>query len=330
MRCLITGASGFVGGHIAEALTRRGWPVAAIVRPVSDAAFLEKLGVTILRGQISDASLVGKAVQETDAVIHCAAKVGDWGPVEEYRAANVDSLRVLLDACKGQPITRFVHMSSLGVYPMRHHHGSDETYRLPRKHWDGYSQSKVEAEQLVLKYYRDFGVPVVALRPGFVYGPRDRTVMHKLIQGLRDGKVRYPGGGHGAMNTIFVRNLVDAVLLALENQKAIGQVYNLTDGEYVSKRRFCETVADAFGIPHPTRTPPFWLAYVVTWWFEKRARMRGDKDPPKFNFPRLKFFGYSLDFSIDKARRELGYQPRVNFKDAMAETMAWYKQEMKA
>ena len=118
-------------------------------------------------------------------VFHCAAKVGDWGPVEEYRAVNVEALRGLLEACRGRPLRRFVHFSSLGVYAARHHHGTDETEPLPERHVDGYTQSKVESEQLALRYHREHGVPVVVLRPGFIYGPRDRTVLPNLIEKLR-------------------------------------------------------------------------------------------------------------------------------------------------
>ncbi len=88
-------------------------------------------------------------------MLHCAAKVGDWGPVEEYRAVNVEALRGLLDACRNQPLKRFVHFSSLGVYAARHHHGTDETEPLPAHHIDGYTQTKVESEQLVLSYHRE-------------------------------------------------------------------------------------------------------------------------------------------------------------------------------
>ena len=177
MRYLITGATGFVGGHLAEACMRKDQTLSAIVRPSSDVRELEKLGAILYRGELSDPKLVRQAVAEADVVVHCAAKVGDWGPVSEYRQVNVEGLRVLLDACKGMGISRFIHMSSLGVYEARHHHGTDETTPLPKSHRDGYSQSKVEAEQLALHYYREFGVPVVILRPGFIYGPRDRTVL---------------------------------------------------------------------------------------------------------------------------------------------------------
>src|SRR5262245_48273729 len=203
MRFLITGASGFIGGHVAEACLQRGQAVNLLARPGSDVSWLEKKGAIIHRGEMTDAAVLRQVIPETDVIVHCAAKVGDWGPVQEYREVNVEGLRSLLDACKGQASHRFVHMSSLGVYPARHHYGTDESTPLPKKHRDGYSQSKVEAEQLALQYYKDYGVPVTVLRPGFVYGPRDRAVMPRLIQNLRDGSVRFPGGGRRALNTIF-------------------------------------------------------------------------------------------------------------------------------
>jgi nucleoside-diphosphate-sugar epimerase len=149
--------------------------------------------------------------------------------------------------------------------------------------------------------------------------------MPRIINGLREGRLRYPGGGLAALNTIYVNNLVDAVFLAVECEKAVGQAYNLTDGEFVSKRRFIEAIADALELPHPTRTPPLWLAWLVTWCSEKMAKLRGAKEAPNFNFTRLKFMGYNLDFSIQKAMDDLGYRPRVNFEEAIGETMAWYR-----
>jgi len=130
--CLITGATGFVGGHVAEAAKARGFTVRALARPSSDTSLLDRLGVTIQRGDLADAAAVRQAVDGADHVVHCAAKVGDWGPIDEYRQVNVEGLRVLLEACKSQGLfPRFILMSSLGVYATRHHHGTDETDPLP-------------------------------------------------------------------------------------------------------------------------------------------------------------------------------------------------------
>ncbi|HJZ53335.1 MAG TPA: NAD-dependent epimerase/dehydratase family protein, partial [Gemmataceae bacterium] len=244
---LITGATGFVGSHAAEAVAAKGEPLRAIVREGSDTTLLEKLGVQLVRGDMNDPEALARAADGVDVVVHCAAKVGDWGHVDEYRRVNVEGLRKLLDAVKGRPLHRFVHLSTLGVYAARHHYGTDETEPLPDDHIDGYTQSKVEAEKLALEYHRKHGVPVTILRPGFVYGPRDRTMLPRLADRLKERSVIYIARGRYALNTTFVGNLADAVLLAIDSPNAVGEVFNITDGEFVSKRKFFETVADGIG-----------------------------------------------------------------------------------
>jgi nucleoside-diphosphate-sugar epimerase len=128
------------------------------------------------------------------------------------------------------------------------------------------------------------------------------------------------------MNTIFVGNLVDAMLLAAEAPDAVGDVFNLTDGECVSKRRFIEALADGVGLPHPRPVAvPLWVARLLARWMEARARRAGATKAPVLTQARVKFLGLDLDFSIEKARRELGYRPRFSFDEGMRETVAWYK-----
>jgi nucleoside-diphosphate-sugar epimerase len=327
-RYLITGATGFVGGHLAEACATRGIAVSTIARLGSDTARLEGQGAAIHRGDLTDAAIVRTALEGADVVVHCAAKVGDWGPVDDYRAVNVEGLRGLLEACRNRPLRRFVHLSSLGVYAARHHYGTTEDEPLPARHMDGYTQTKVEAEQLALGYYCDHRVPVVVLRPGFVYGPRDRTVLPRMIQTLREGQMRYLGGGKRALNTIYVGNLVDAIFLAAEQKGdgVLGNVYNLTDGEPVTKRQFIDAIADGMRLPRPTRSLPLWLARLLAWTMERKARRSGASKPPRLTQARLKLLGLNLDFDISRARRDLGYAPRFHFEQAMQETMARYRE----
>jgi len=166
----------------------------------------------------------------------------------------------------------------------------------------------------------------VVLRPGFVYGPRDRTVLPKLIDSLRQRQFRWIGGGRKAMNTIYVGNLVDAIFLAVDHASAVGQIYNLTDGELISKRRFIESLVHGLNLPEPSALGvPLWLARLAAWNQERMARNRGATTAPQLTQARLKFLGLNLDFSIEKARRELGYQPNVSFERGMERTVAYYK-----
>jgi 2-alkyl-3-oxoalkanoate reductase len=324
-RFLITGASGFVGGHVADACAARGHPAVALVRPGSNAEGLERPGVSVLRGELHDAALLRWALEGVDVVVHAAAKVGDWGPVDEYRAVNVEGTRHLLEACQGRPLRRFVYLSTLGVYEARHHHGTDESEPPPERHMDGYTQSKVEAERLVLEYHQKHGVPVTVLRPGFIYGPRDRTLLPTVAANLKRGVVRYVSRGRFALNTTYVGNLVDAIFLAAEKPAAVGQVYNITDNEPVTRRVFFRTVADGLGLPRPGLGGPVWIARPLAGVIERRARRLGWTEPPRLTQARIKFLGLNLEFSIEKAKRELGYEPRVKFAEGMAEALAWYK-----
>ena len=325
---LLTGATGFVGSHVAEALVRRGDTVRALVRG-SDTAFLEALGVTIVRGDLTDSEALRAAADGCDVVVNCAAKVGDWGHLDGYRAVNVEGLRHLLDATLGKTLHRFVHVSSLGVYAARHHHGTDETEPLPNDHIDGYTQSKVEAERLALQYHRKQKVPVVILRPGFVYGPRDRTVLPRLADRLKERSVIYIARGRFALNTTYVGNIADAVALAIDApaEGIVGEVFNITDGEFVSKRRFFETVADGLGLKRPRGFPPVpvWLARVMANWREGVYRRKNAPHPPRITQAQLKFAGLNLDFSIAKARTQLGYTPRVFFDEGMKQALESYK-----
>jgi len=322
---LVTGATGFVGSHVAEALVARGDSVRTIARAGSDIALLEKLGVTIVRGDLTDPAAIREAAAGADVVIHCGAKVGDWGPVDEYRKVNVEGLRLLLDAVTGTRLQRFVLVSSLGVYAARHHYGTDETEPLPDNHIDGYTQSKVEAERLALEYHRKQNVPVTVLRPGFIYGARDRSVLPRIVTRLKERSVIYIARGRYALNTTYVANLVDAILLAVGNPEAVGEVFNITDGEFVSKRRFFEAVADGAGVPRARGTVPVWLARFVANWRESVFRRKNKPHPPRATQAQLKFAGLNLDFSIAKARTKLGYSPRVSFDDGMAHAVEWYR-----
>lgn len=326
--CLITGATGFVGSHLAEACRRRGWTVRGLARADSDTALLEAIGAQVVRGDLAEPASLPPALDGIDLVFHCAAKVGDWGPVERYRAVNVEGLRALLDACRGRPLRRFVHISSLGVYAARDHFGTTEDEPLPARHIDGYTQSKVEAERLALNYAAQHGIPLVVLRPGFIYGPRDRTVVPRLVENLRNGVVRYLGSGNQALNTIYVGNLVEAALLAAERDGVVGRIYNLTDGERVSKRQFIDGIADGVGVPRPTSSVPLWVARIAATLMEGFARLIGDPNPPRLTQGRLKFLGLNLDFSIDRARRELGYVPKYSFAAGLEQTVQWYRENL--
>lgn len=320
---LVTGATGLVGSHLVEKLRHHGLAVRALVRSRSSAAELSATGAELCEGDLSRPESLAAAVRGVTAIVHCAAKVGDWGPVDEYRQINVRGLEQLLLAAEATgKLRRFVHISSLGVYPARDHYGTDESTPPSTAGIDGYTLTKVEAEQLVLAHVRDQHLPAVVLRPGFIYGPRDRSVLPRLLGRLRDGKFAYLGSPDRLLNNTYVGNLVEAILLALESERAVGHVFNITDGRLVTKREFVETVCRLSGLPLPRKVVPLAIARPLARVLETVWKWLGKTEAPLLSQARIKFLGLNLDYSIQKARLELGYAPSTDFKQAMEHTLA--------
>jgi nucleoside-diphosphate-sugar epimerase len=343
----LTGGTGLVGSHVAEEALARGHRVRALVRPSSDTAWLDRLGVEKVPGDLADADALRRGVEGADWVINCAAKVGDWGTLEEFRKLNVDALRLLLDAAAEAGVARLVHVSSLGVYEGRDHFGTDETTPPALNSLDAYTRSKTEAEVLALAYLGDLApqpipldrlpyvqevrnrsavprprLPVAIVRPGFIYGERDRTVLPKLVARLRSKVFAYFGSGNQVLNCIYVKNLVHGIFLAAEAPGAVGQVFNLTDGARVTKRQFVGRVAELAGLRPPRRKIPRWLAYTLAVLMERGAKRRGATEPPMINKARYKFLGLNLDYSIERARKVLGYEPPYTTEQGLEAAMA--------
>lgn len=318
----ITGGTGLVGSHAIEEALHRGHRVRALVRPTSDTRWLDRWGVEQVPGDLADAVALRRGVDGADWVFNCAAKVGDWGTLEEFRALNVAAFGLLLDIAADARVERFVHVSSLGVYEARDHHGTDEQTPPAADSLDAYTRSKTEAEALALRSHQEDGLPVSIVRPGFIYGPRDRTVLPKLIRALRSGRFAYFGSGDQVLNCIFVKNLVHGMFSAAEVPEAVGQVFNLTDGGRVTKRQFIGRVAELAGLKPPRRRIPLWLAWTLAVLLERRARRRGATEPPLVNKARYKFLGLNLDFSIERARRVLGYRPPYTTEEGLVASVA--------
>ncbi|MGH7202367.1 MAG: NAD-dependent epimerase/dehydratase family protein, partial [Planctomycetaceae bacterium] len=323
---LVTGATGLVGSHVAEFARECSLRTRALVRPGSDVSRLRDWGVETVVGDLADPVSLRAAVAPANLVVHCAAKVGDWGPLEDYRRVNVQGLRNLLESVRAAGnVRRFVHISSLGVYEARDHYGTDETEPPSPDGIDGYTTSKAEAETVVAAAIEEHNLPAVILRPGFIYGPRDRTVLPRLLDAIRTKRFAYLGSGEQLMNNTYVGNVVQAVFLALENEQSAGQVYNVTDDPIVSKREFISTIAELAGYAPPTKTVPLGVARPLARTLDWTWRLLRIGRPPILSRAQVKFLGLNLDFSIARARRELGYRPDYDFQEAILGTMEWFQ-----
>lgn len=323
---LVTGGTGLVGSHVLERARTLGLRTRALVRASSDTALLKEWGVEIVAGDMASAESLKAAVDGVTLIVHCAAKVGDWGPTEAYRDVNVKGCDNLMTAAEstGQ-LKRYIHIGSLGVYEARDHHGTDETEPPNTRGIDGYTLTKVESEQLVLKHIAENGLPGTVLRPGFIYGPRDRTVLPRLLEKLKSKSFAFLGAPEKLMNNTYVGNLCDAIFAVMERPETVGEVYNIRDNRLVSKQEFIATIAELAGHSVPTKVVPLGVAKVLAKVMEGTWKLLRKKEAPLLSNARIKFLGLNLDYCIDKAKRDFGYEGQTDYKDGMATTIEWFR-----
>ena len=313
-----------IGLPIVRRAAMRGDEVAVVARETSDLTVLDGLDVRVIHADLTTPDpKVAEAVANSDMVVHTAAQVGDWGPQSDYRRINYDAVEHLLTAAaRGQHLQRFVHLSALGVYQATHHYGTDETTSPDMVGFDGYTNTKAQAEELVNTFHQRDGVPTVIVRPGFTYGAGDRRILPRLIQRFRNGSVRMIGRGDRFLNNTYIDNVVDGLFLAMENEAAIGETFNMRDNRLVTRQEFLYAIADYLDTPRPGHVPE-WLARSLRPLIEGYARWRGATEPPLLTGAAMKFMTLNLDFSIDKAKQLLGYQPRVDFREGIVRALDW-------
>lgn len=322
---LVTGASGFVGSHLCRRLVHEGYSVKAFVRHTSSLEKLKDLDIDLAYGDLTDIFSMHSAVKGREMVFHAGASVGDWVKKEEALAVNVKGTENLLNACLTAGVKRFIGISSLAVLGMKDHCGTKEDAPYEST-GDSYCDSKIESEKFMLEFGRSHNLAVTILRPGFIYGPGDNQLLPKILETLKSGRFAFIGTGEKVLNIVYIENLIQAILLAAKSDKAIGQVYNITDGAAVNRRQFINTIADVWGLPGPKKQVPLWLAKALTPVFEKINRLTGSKKPPLLNRARIKFMALNLHFDISKAKEELGYAPLVNLRQALEETYKYGNQ----
>lgn len=322
MRNLVTGATGFIGSHIAERLIKEGEDVIALVRKTSNTGFLSGIGAKFTYGDINDLESVKRAMQGIDIVYHSAALADEWISSKEAYRVNVEGTRNLLDAAREAKVKRFVFISSLAVLGMRDHHGTpaDAPYH---KTGDSYIDTKIDSEALVMDYYKKYGLPVTVVRPGFVFGPRDNKLIPRLSDRLGKKQFMFVGSGKNKINAVYIENLTDAVISAARSEKAVGQKYNVTNDSGMTLEALVLNIVDIWKFDTPRKHIPKFMAYLVCNILTGLARLTKAKEPPYITKTRIKFLSLNLDFDIDKTKNDLGYNPRVSIEEGLRRTKDW-------
>jgi dihydroflavonol-4-reductase len=316
---LVTGATGFTGGHLARALQQRGYRVRALVRPTTDASDLIRAGLEVVPGDITSQQEVDRAASGVNAVYHLAALFRTAGHTSgEYRAVHVDGTRNVLEAAARFGVDRVVHCSTAGVHgAIRDIPASEES---PFNPGDIYQETKLEGELLAQEAFRG-GVPGVIVRPVGIYGPGDLRFL-KLFRAVRSGRFRMFGTGEVPYHLTYIDDLVAGFILCGERPEALGEVYILAGDKHVSLNELVSAVAHSMGVRPPRGHLPLGPLLAAAAACEWLCRPLG-VDPP-LHKRRVEFFVHPRAFTNAKARRDLGFAPEVQLSEGLRRTADWY------
>jgi nucleoside-diphosphate-sugar epimerase len=328
---LVTGATGLLGSHIAEQLHQKGRPVRALVRPGSDTAFLRSLDVELVPGDITDRQALRRACRGVTTVYHAAARVGDWGPWADFVRVTIEGTRHAVEAAAAAGVRRFLHISSISVYG--HVNGAglvlDETAPLGCKlyRWSYYSRAKVAAEQLVWQAHREGRIVATVIRPSWLYGPRDRTTIGRLIDSIRQKKIKLIGNGDNRLNVIHAGNVAEGAILAVDTERAIGEAYNCSNDGVITQKQYFDAIARAIGEPPITRSVPYSVAYRAAWLLECFGHLFRTKNPPLVTRYAAWLIGRKCFFDTYKIKEHLGWSPTVSYEEGIPAAVECYLRE---
>jgi dihydroflavonol-4-reductase len=323
MKVLVTGATGFTGGHLARHLLAAGQQVAVLVRPASveRAAPLRQQGAEVRVGDLVDADSVAQAASGCDVIYHIAATYREAGQRDAaYARVNVEGTRHVLEAARAAHVRRVVHCSTGGVHGHIEHPPANED--APLAPGDIYQRTKLDAEQLAAAFGVRHGLEVVIARPIGIYGPGDLRFL-KMFRGLARGRFPMLGSGEVFYHLTYIADLVCGFQLCGEVPGAAGRTYILAGPEYTTLSELVALIAAELRVEPPRFKFPVWPVWLAGAACEAVCVPLGI-EPPLFR-RRVDFYRKSRAFDITRARRELGYNPTVDLKRGIHETADWYR-----
>jgi nucleoside-diphosphate-sugar epimerase len=314
----VTGGSGFIGGRLVQRLVSEGHPVRALARSDAAAERVAELGAEPVRGELGQPTALVAAADGADVAFHLAAHLGEWGPWEDFERGNVVGTRNVLAACEEAGVKRFVHCGTeaalMAGAPLVQ---IDETAPLRPDSRAPYPATKAKAEQAVRRASRE-GFETVVLRPRFVWGKGDTTLLPAMVATVEAGRFAWVGGGANVTETTHVDNVVEGLVLAAEKGRS-GEAYFVTDGEPVVFREFVTELLRTQGVEPPNRSLPAWTAAPMARACEAAWKLLPLPGEPPMTTFRSWLLTQECTIDISKARAELGYVPIVSHEQGLAE-----------
>jgi nucleoside-diphosphate-sugar epimerase len=314
----VTGGSGFVGRRLIEVLVERGDAVRALARSEKAAGAVRQAGAEVVVGDLDEVAAMQAGMAGCEVVYHSAALVQDWGDPADFYRVNVVGTEKVLAAAKAAGVGRLVHVSTEAVLvdgrgPIRN---ADEKWPKPARPLPLYPYSKGLAEDRVIAANGD-GLTTVVVRPRFVWGKGDTSLLPAFVEAIKEGRFRWMGDGRHLTSTCHVDNVCEGMVLAAEHGRG-GEIYFLTDGESVEFRQFVTDMLATQGVRPGEGVLPLWLAGVVAAAGEGVWRLLRLKGQPPLTRIALALMSQEVTVNDGKARRELGYNGRVSVADGLA------------
>ncbi|MDI1252744.1 NAD(P)-dependent oxidoreductase [Thermomonas sp.] len=324
-RILVTGASGFIGAHVARRLATDGHRVVATGRDAARMRTLDGVVACVMPADLADDPL-DAVLAGCDVVVHCAALSSPWGHVEAFRKANVVGTERLLDAARRQCVRRFVHMGSPSIYfRFRDQFDVGEDFQPPR-HWiTEYARSKWDSECRV-RDASDGQLQTVILRPRAVFGEGDRAILPRLLALAARGWFPLVDAGRALIDVTHVDNLAGLVAHCVDaDLLGNGRAYNVSNGTPIRVRELLEQLFDALGL-HPRLVPlPRMPVLAIAAFSERLAHLRKGCPEPRLTRYGVGVIGYSQTLDISRATRELQYAPSMGIDAGLARYARWWK-----
>jgi nucleoside-diphosphate-sugar epimerase len=314
----VTGGSGFIGGALIERLRSEGWDVRGLARSDAAARKVEARGAQAVSGDLGETGALTDGASGCEVCVHAAAKVEDWGDPAEFERMNVHGTRNVIVACREAGVRRLVHVGTEAALmagdPLVK---VDEDAPLRPDSPALYSSSKAKAEQLV-RAANDSDLETVVVRPRFVWGKGDTTLLPALVELARAGRFRWIGGGRQLSDTTHIDNTVEGLWLAATRAPA-GGVYFVTDGEPAVFRDFVTAMLATQGVETPDKSVPAGVAAAGAVLAERLWRLWGRSGSPPLTRFAVWVASQECTLNISRARAEMGYEPRTTRAQGLAE-----------
>jgi nucleoside-diphosphate-sugar epimerase len=320
---LVTGATGFTGGRLARFLAERGDTVRALVRDPRRASALTGASIEIVEGDLRNRDSLARAMRGVDVVYNIAALYREAGlAAADYRAVNATAVGEIVEVARRAGVRRVVHCSTVGVHGDVEHPPANED--APLRPGDIYQDTKLEGERVGADAARRTGLEFVIARPSGIYGPSDRRLF-KVFGKVAQRRFVMLGRGVHYYHVTYIDDLCAGFRLCATVPAAAGRTYILAGGELTTLGELIKITADVARVPPPTRRLPVWPVWLAGAACEAVCAPFGIS-PPLYR-RRVDFFRKSRAFDISRARRELGFEPKVGLREGIGRTLEWYREQ---